>query len=255
MDVCVRMAGRMGLHTLQQVDNTFEIHTHDQFGNAVGIGGESFDAILWGPERTVASILDRQDSTYLVTYRVNTPGEYQLRVLKDEVDLPGSPFACYIDPLPNEMYAQLYGQVQARTVADGVSDALAQETELAESHGGDAMAAMRRKNEDALEAPLFWKLELTVRQGRNLAVEQAGVGNDNMTGTLFVMGEPMVILSHSGASVQVTKCISERHASPSAMHRRAPCIVNCNNHRFRFAGVEGFLSLLKIVVCGRRSLR
>jgi hypothetical protein len=43
-----------------QVDNTFEIHTHDKFGNALVAGGHVFDALLWGPERTVASVLDRQ---------------------------------------------------------------------------------------------------------------------------------------------------------------------------------------------------
>jgi hypothetical protein len=183
-----------------QVDNTFEIHTHDQFGNPVGVGGELFDVVLWGPERTVASILDRQDSTYLVTYRVNTPGEYQLRVMMNEVDLPGSPFACYIDPLPNEMYAQLYGQVQART-AEGPEGELEAETAMAES----VMATPTQRQAEVClddDAPLFWKLELTIRQARNLAVEGSTVGNEQMSGTLFVMGEPMVVCSHSGASVQ-----------------------------------------------------
>jgi hypothetical protein len=44
----------------RKVDNTFEIHTHDKFGNALVAGGHVFDALLWGPERTVASVLDRQ---------------------------------------------------------------------------------------------------------------------------------------------------------------------------------------------------
>jgi hypothetical protein len=51
---------RAHAHGRAQVDNTFEIHTHDKFGNALVAGGHVFDALLWGPERTVASVLDRQ---------------------------------------------------------------------------------------------------------------------------------------------------------------------------------------------------
>jgi hypothetical protein len=80
--------------------------------------------------RLIAAASGTQDGTYLVTYRLTTAGEYQLRVMYaprhrraarthasahtrmhartravryNEVDLPGSPFVCYLDPLPNEM--------------------------------------------------------------------------------------------------------------------------------------------------------
>jgi len=72
----------------------FLIKAHDKRGQPVPTGGENVKAIIKGPQgqNVQATMDDRKNGTYHVTYKTQGSGNFQVDVLVNEQHIRGSPF-------------------------------------------------------------------------------------------------------------------------------------------------------------------
>lgn len=77
----------------------FLIQARDEDGNRRLSGGEDFGALLRGPANVAASVVDKGDGTYALTYTATVAGVYQLEVtLGGEEQVADSPYPLRVLP-------------------------------------------------------------------------------------------------------------------------------------------------------------
>lgn len=72
----------------------FTIHAKDHHGDSRVVGGEPFDVLIRSPDGAIyrAEVLDRQNGTYMVSYRPPSEGEHVVSVTLRRQHIMGSPF-------------------------------------------------------------------------------------------------------------------------------------------------------------------
>lgn len=79
-------------HGVVKTPNLFTVVSNDEPG-AIGF-------LIEGPSSATIRCVDNGDTSALVSYEVDQPGEYAIHVTCDDEDIQGSPFMANIEPLP-----------------------------------------------------------------------------------------------------------------------------------------------------------
>mmetsp|Transcript_11952 Transcript_11952/g.33648 ORF Transcript_11952/g.33648 Transcript_11952/m.33648 type:complete len:637 (+) Transcript_11952:104-2014(+) len=84
-----------------KVDNPFTIHTKNQYGDAVTVGGhtEAFHVSVEGPDGPVehAPLTDNGDGTYSSSYNPAKSGNHKVQIAYSGADISGSPFTVLME--------------------------------------------------------------------------------------------------------------------------------------------------------------
>ena len=109
----------LGLHaaTVRQTAK-FTILAHNESGEQIAAGGDTFFVAIRGASRVRARITDNSDGTYAVEYKPSVSGLYSISVSIFGIPLQGSPFAVStITPAPDAVKCELRGDALRKAVS------------------------------------------------------------------------------------------------------------------------------------------
>jgi hypothetical protein len=139
----------------------FTVRLRDAYGNERKSGGDAVQAV---PVDLLvvssAAVSDDKDGTYTVTYRGVSVGSFRMRVIVNNVTVPGSPFRGLISLIPgtpSAAFTRLQGSLPIRAVASRESPVFLEIMDAAGAQVSSAIAA--EMVSFSIDAPLGYRID------------------------------------------------------------------------------------------------
>lgn len=169
------------------METSFVIQARDYYGNNRTVGNDIFNIDIGGTASARLRIRDNENGTYTVAYTPEIGGDYYISVKHSGVDIQGSPFTVASDPMPREMYLEMYRSMEP-DFGKTMQGAMQGSVDPALQAKKEAQKASRKG-----KMGLQWDLNIKLIGGNNL-IPKDTVG-DGIYGTSFThTSDPYVVV-------------------------------------------------------------